>query len=100
MQRRGESFFNSGTVEEKGIFKIKANQTHKVEVVFCNVRGPALNDKVEKLMDSNPAFQLGGAEVRDGDETMAEAVKLASEADAVIAVVGLNADYETEGYDR
>ncbi|KIJ63446.1 glycoside hydrolase family 3 protein [Hydnomerulius pinastri MD-312] len=31
---------------------------------------------------------------------MAEAVKLASEADVVIAVVGLNADWETGGYDR
>lgn len=28
------------------------------------------------------------------------AVKLAQEADVVIAVVGLNADWETEGYDR
>lgn len=31
---------------------------------------------------------------------MAEAVKLASEADAVIAIVGLNSDWESEGYDR
>ena len=31
---------------------------------------------------------------------MAEAVKLASEADVVIAIVGLNADWESEGYDR
>lgn len=31
---------------------------------------------------------------------MAEAVKLASEADVAIAIVGLNADWETEGYDR
>jgi len=44
--------------------------------------------------------RLGGAEVQDPDVKMAEAVKLASEADVVIAVVGLNADWETEGYDR
>lgn len=31
---------------------------------------------------------------------MAQAVQLAKEADVVIAVVGLNADWETEGYDR
>lgn len=31
---------------------------------------------------------------------MAEAVQLASEADVVIAIVGLNADWESEGYDR
>jgi hypothetical protein len=31
---------------------------------------------------------------------MDDAVALAKEADVVIAVVGLNADWETEGYDR
>jgi len=44
--------------------------------------------------------RLGGAEVVDEDEEMAKAVKLAQEADVVIAIVGLNADWETEGYDR
>lgn len=31
---------------------------------------------------------------------IAKAVQLAKDADAVIAIVGLNADWETEGYDR
>lgn len=31
---------------------------------------------------------------------MNSAVAIAKDADAVIAVVGLNADWETEGYDR
>lgn len=52
------------------------------------------------VQDSNAGVRLGGAEVQDPDVKMAEAVKLASEADAVVAVVGLNADWETEGYDR
>lgn len=45
-------------------------------------------------------MRLGGAEVQDPDQAMADAVKLAKEADVVIAVVGLNGDWETEGYDR
>lgn len=49
---------------------------------------------------SNPGVRLGGAEVADPNEMMAAAVQLAKEADVVIAVVGLNADWETEGYDR
>ena len=52
------------------------------------------------VQDSNAGVCLGGAEVQDPNVKMAEAVKLASEADAVVAVVGLNADWETEGYDR
>ncbi|KAF8839076.1 glycoside hydrolase family 3 protein [Paxillus ammoniavirescens] len=99
-QRRGESFFNSGSQEEKGRIDLKAGVKHNILVEFCNVKGPADGDEDEVVQDSNPGVRLGGAEVQDPDVKMAEAVKLASEADVVIAVVGLNADWETEGYDR
>lgn len=99
-QRRGESFFNSGSQEEKGRVDLKAGVMYNILVEFCNVRAPADGDEDEMVQDSNPGVRLGGAEVQDPDEKMAEAVKLASEADAVIAIVGLNADWETEGYDR
>lgn len=49
---------------------------------------------------SNPGVRLGGTEVEDPDVLLENAVQLAKEADVVIAVVGLNADWETEGYDR
>ena len=79
---------------------MKAGVAHSIYVEFCNVRAPADTDPVEAIMASNPGVRLGGAEVSSPDELMDSAVKLASEADAVIAVVGLNADWETEGYDR
>ncbi|KAF8888341.1 glycoside hydrolase family 3 protein [Infundibulicybe gibba] len=99
-QRRGDSFFGCGTEEEKGVCRLGANQKHNIYVEFCNVRGPADGDEDQAVMDSNPGVRLGGAEVQNADDMMANAVKLAEEADAVIAVVGLNADWETEGYDR
>jgi beta-glucosidase len=99
-QKRGNAFFGSGTVEERGIFAAKANVAHRIRVEFCNVRAPADGDEDETVMDSNPAVQLGGAEVYDSELLLDEAVKAASEADVAIAVVGLNADWETEGYDR
>ncbi|KAJ3996989.1 glycoside hydrolase family 3 protein [Lentinula boryana] len=99
-QRRGDSFFNSGTKEERGVFTLKAGTKHEVLVEFCNVRGPADGDEDEVVMDSNPAVQLGGDTVEDFDKLMDQAVAVAQRADAVIAVVGLNADWETEGYDR
>jgi beta-glucosidase len=49
---------------------------------------------------SAAGVQLGGAEVVDPDKMMTTAVGLAEEADAVIAIVGLNADWESEGHDR
>ncbi|KDQ34219.1 glycoside hydrolase family 3 protein [Pleurotus ostreatus PC15] len=99
-QRRGEAFFGVGSEEERGVFPLKANTKHEIVVEYCNVRGPADGDEDEAVMDSNPGIRLGGAEVQDADVMMAAAVDLAKDADAVIAVVGLNSDWETEGYDR
>ncbi|KAJ6598236.1 beta-glucosidase [Mycena vulgaris] len=99
-QRRGEAFFGSGTEEERGVFNLKAGVRHNIYVEFCNVRGPADGDEDETVMDSNPGVRLGGAEVVGEDDLLAEAVALAKEADAVIAIVGLNGDWETEGNDR
>ena len=47
---------------------------------------------------SNSGILFGGAEVRDSDELLQEAVDLARDADSVIAMVGLNTDREAEGY--
>ena len=44
-------------------------------------------------------LRLGGAGVQDSDKLLEEAV-LAKDADGVIAIVGLNDDWETEGKDR
>lgn len=99
-QRRGDTFFNSGSREEKGQVELKAGIAHNVTVEFCNVRGPADGDEDEIVMDSNPGVRIGGAEVRDPEYMIEEAVQIAKEADVVIAVVGLNAEWETEGYDR
>jgi hypothetical protein len=49
---------------------------------------------------SVPALRLGGAEVQDSDELLQQAVNVAKDADAVIAIVGLNADWEAEGYNH
>ncbi|TFY77060.1 hypothetical protein EWM64_g6952 [Hericium alpestre] len=101
-QRRGEEFFGSGSKTETGIYQLKANTAHDIYVEFCNVRAPAPEDgdNDEAVMDVNAGVRLGGAEVVDPDTEMENAVQLAKEADAVIAVVGLNSDWESEGYDR
>ncbi|TFK81890.1 glycoside hydrolase family 3 protein, partial [Polyporus arcularius HHB13444] len=72
-QTRGQAFFNCGSTEETGVFKIKAGVKHKVFVEFCNVRAPADEDPVEALMDANGGVRLGGAEVQHPDELMATA---------------------------
>jgi len=49
---------------------------------------------------STTGVRLGGAVVEDSDQLLESAIQLARDSDAVIAIVGLNADWETEGYDR
>ncbi|KAL0580048.1 hypothetical protein V5O48_001983 [Marasmius crinis-equi] len=102
VQRRGTAFFGSGSEEERGKFLKKKGVKHEVLVEFCNVRAPApeSGDIDEVVMDSNPAIRLGGCPVASDDELMSSAVQLAKEADVVIAVVGINAEIETEGFDR
>lgn len=99
-QRRGEAFFASGTEEEKVVFEVKAGVVHDIHIHFVNVRGPADGDEDEILMDSNPGIRIGGAPVIQPDEEMEYAAKLAKEADVAVVVVGLNSDWESEGYDR
>ena len=65
-----------------------------------NVVAPADGDEGETVLDATAGVRLGGVEVRESDDLMHQAVEVAKEADVVIAVVGLNADFETEGYDR
>ncbi|KAJ7041012.1 beta-glucosidase [Mycena alexandri] len=99
-QKRGDAFFGCGSEEERGVFPLKAGVRHNILVEFCNVRAPADGDEDETVMDSNPGVRLGGAEVVASDDLIAEAIALAKDADVVIAIVGLNADWETEGNDR
>ena len=99
-QRRGEYFFGTSSVEERGVYHLEANKCHEIHVEFCNVGAPADGDEDETVMDNSAGVRLGGVEVRDSDDLMNQAVELAKEADVVIAVVGLNSNFETEGYDR
>ncbi|KAI9513213.1 beta-glucosidase [Russula earlei] len=99
-QRRGKAFYGSGTEEEKSSAWLAARKAHNIYVEYCNVRGPVDGGEDETVMDTIAAVRLGGAEVHDPDEHLESAVLLAKDADTVIAVVGLNADWESEGYDR
>lgn len=92
-QRRGGEFFGSGTLEEKGTVQLVAQKAHKIYVEFCNVQGPAEGDEDERVLDTGAGVRLGGAEVQDSEELLKSAVELAEDADAVIAVVGLNGDW-------
>ncbi|KAG8916724.1 hypothetical protein FRC01_002899 [Tulasnella sp. 417] len=99
-QRRGEAFFMTGTEEERGVVNLKAGVEHEVYVEFMNVRGPAEGDEDESLLPGGPGVRLGAAEMLEPQVALAQAETLAKEADVAVVVVGLNGDWESEGFDR
>ncbi|KZS87466.1 glycoside hydrolase family 3 protein [Sistotremastrum niveocremeum HHB9708] len=98
-QRPGDAFFRTGTLEERGTFHRKAGVKHEIVLELCNVK-PAAGGGEDEIPPSGAAVQLGGADVLDADKAIEESVEMARSADVAIVVVGLNADWETSGYDR
>ncbi|KAJ7752775.1 glycoside hydrolase family 3 protein [Mycena maculata] len=94
---QGESFFGLGTIEKRAVVKgLKAGQRYNLEIRINNS---------EFASRGSPficwgGIRLGGVRQFDGDEAIKEAAALAQESDAVILVVGLNHDWESEGFDR
>ena len=80
--------------------RLPAGKRVKLELEFCNVRAPADGDEDSRVMTEGAGVRIGGAIVVDPDTEIERAVAAAREAEVAIVVVGLNADWESESYDR
>ncbi|KAI9632811.1 putative beta-glucosidase [Dioszegia hungarica] len=98
-QVRGTSFFNCGTVEVKGSAKVQKGKTYQVRALHDARAG-----KFAKAGANTPfrivGIRVGAFPVFDADQAIEDAVKLAKSVDTAVIVAGLNADWESEGYDR
>jgi beta-glucosidase len=97
VQRQGEAFYGSATVEEKGFYKVKKGETYNVKVEFASAVTSKLQDQT---IIGGGSLRIGGCKVIDPKQEIAKAAELAKVADQVIICAGLNADWETEGNDR
>lgn len=98
-QTHGSSFFGCGTVEERGTFPVKKDQTYHVKVEF----GSAVTNKIkgsDTVLFGGGAVRLGGAFKIDEEEEIRTAARLAKNASQVVVCAGLNMDWESEGTDR
>ncbi|KAJ6628953.1 glycoside hydrolase family 3 protein [Mycena sp. CBHHK59/15] len=94
---QGESFFGLGTVDKRVVVKgLKAGQAYDLEIRI-NTSDFASRGSPFKCWGG---IRLGGVRQLNGEDVIAEAAALAKESDAVILVVGLNHDWESEGFDR
>jgi len=94
---QGKSFFGLGTIDVRKVVKgLKAGQSYNTEIRLSNstfvARGAPFTCRGGILFGANRVV---------GDEdAIKHAVALAKESDATIVVIGLNHDWESEGYDR
>lgn len=98
VQRQGEAFFGAGTVEEKGTILVKKGGKYTVKVEFASTPSSKLDGNNATF--GGGALRVGGIFNIDPKAEIARAAELAKEAEQVIICAGLNADWETEGYDR
>lgn len=88
-QRQGQTFFGSGTVEEKGTVKLEKGRKYNVRVEFASAPASKLiSDAV--VVSAGGGLRIGGAWVIDAEEEIKKAAALAKEVDQVIICAGLN----------
>ncbi|KAL7762837.1 hypothetical protein ACKLNR_006195 [Fusarium oxysporum f. sp. zingiberi] len=85
-----------GTIKERGLFKAQAGRVYNLEVRFNN-HHPVPRQVIPM---GRGAIELGGRPVTEAEEMLQEAERTAREADVAIVAVGLNQDWECEGYGR
>lgn len=94
-QTRGDSFFSEGTVEEKVSLSLKRGQTYKITLEYGSGATSLLTTHFVA-----GGIQLGFRKVVDEEEELATAINAAKSHDKVVLCVGLNGEWESEGYDR
>ncbi|KAJ7580808.1 glycoside hydrolase family 3 protein [Mycena floridula] len=91
------AFFGLGTKPVTGVFKgLVGGKEYNMELRLSNIGFNAKGATFECW----GGFRLGGRRIVDPDIEIREAVRVAKEADVAILVIGLNHDYESEGFDR
>ncbi|GLB03451.1 hypothetical protein AtubIFM57258_008031 [Aspergillus tubingensis] len=98
-QTRGDSFFGTGTVEEKGEQLLEAGKTYHIKVEFGT--DPTITfDRPGSNGFGAGGIRLGAERKVSLQEEIDSAVDLARQVDQVVLCMGLNSDWESEGYDR
>ncbi|KAH7916249.1 glycoside hydrolase family 3 protein [Hygrophoropsis aurantiaca] len=94
---QGENFFNMGTVDVKGLVKgLKAGREYNLEIRLSNAEFVARGAPIPCW----GGLRLGAFCTIDHEEGIKKAVAIAKDADVAVVVIGLNHEWESEGYDR
>ncbi|GMK56160.1 hypothetical protein CspeluHIS016_0212160 [Cutaneotrichosporon spelunceum] len=98
-QKRTSSFFGNGT--EGTIVQIQVEKGKTYRFTFLHdSRAPPKPPGASSTPLEIVGMKLGSFQAIQAEEEMAKAVRIASEAETSVLVVGLNQDWESESYDR
>jgi beta-glucosidase len=100
----GETFYAFGSVPVCGSIHMIAGQRYEIIIDASSKiipKGSLTEGDPVHVFVVQPSVRIGYVEELESDEKMVEdAVAAAKNADVVICVVGLNDEWESEGYDR
>ncbi|CDK28775.1 unnamed protein product [Kuraishia capsulata CBS 1993] len=99
-QTVGQSFFGSGTIEQTGTIDLKAGQTYDVKIVFGSAPTMTVRNEHAQVLQGAGGLQFGFDRVISAEEEILKAVEVAKQNDKVVLCVGLNQEFESEGFDR
>ncbi|KAJ3541039.1 hypothetical protein NM208_g4789 [Fusarium decemcellulare] len=97
-QLQGSAFLGCGTAEEKCTRRLSRDQIYHIKLSFASA--PTSKLKPQGVVFGGGAVKLGGIWKIDPDQEVAKAVSLARDFNQVILFLGLNQDWEGEGFDR
>ncbi|KAF2836344.1 glycoside hydrolase family 3 protein [Patellaria atrata CBS 101060] len=98
-QTPAETFFCTGTIEERGSMELKAGESYRFYVQWGSV-AVANYRPISDIDLTGGGLIVGGTKRTDPEKEIEKAVQLAKECDQVVIFAGLNSEFETEGADR
>ncbi|KAF8737855.1 glycosyl hydrolase 3 family, partial [Rhizoctonia solani] len=101
----GHVFFMTGTVEVCNTVELTAGKPVEIKLQFTSpvaarARGFTQVGAGSLSLEGRGGCRWGGGRAFQDEQGIKEAVDLAKKVDKVVLVVGLNNDWESEGYDR
>lgn len=97
-QIQGDGFFGTGTIEVKGSVPMVAGKSYEVKIEFGSAKTSPLSRQA--VITFGGALGIGMAKIIDDQEEIEKAVALAKSVDKVVLLIGLNFEWESEGFDR
>ncbi|KAK6910594.1 hypothetical protein I203_104626 [Kwoniella mangroviensis CBS 8507] len=96
---RGTSYFGSGSVPLQRTFKVETGKSYNIRYLHDS-RIPSTLITAGSTPLTVVGIRLGAFPKFEPEQAIKDAVELAKNVDVPLIIAGLNADWESEGYDR